>query len=50
MQRIEHGEVALTRHTEDSIDAMRGETIDEQVGGTAWHSGKTLVLGDGGGR
>ena len=38
MQGVEHGEIALARHAEHPVHAMRGKAIDKQIGGTARHA------------
>ncbi len=35
VERIENGEIALAGDTEDTVGAVLGEAVDEQIGGAA---------------
>ena len=37
VQGVERGQVAFTRHAEHPVDAVRGQAIDEKIGGTTRH-------------
>ncbi len=40
MERVEHGQVALARHAEDEVDALRAQPVDEHLPARARRHGQ----------